>query len=123
MINIDINTENLLRKRIMRRVYFIWFAKKAAPYFLIESALFASFLYLIGHYVFVSKVLQYASQILANGSIDPIIWTGFAFHLFLKTQFIVQLSILGASAMIILIFRNFIISSAQLTLTRQETNL
>ena len=75
----------------MRRVYFIWFAKKIFPYLLIELTLFASFFYLIGRYVFVSKVLQYASQILANNSIDPAIWSVFALHVFFKTEFVVQL--------------------------------
>ncbi len=117
------NTNNLLCKRIMKRVYFIWFAKKIFPYLLIESALFASFLYLIGHYVFVSKVLQYASQILANNSIDPIVWGNFTFHVLLKTKLIVQLSVLGSLAMIILMFKNFITSFMQLTLAKEETKL
>ncbi|MEK9170970.1 MAG: hypothetical protein AAB789_01480 [Patescibacteria group bacterium] len=103
----------------MRRVYFIWFVKKIAPYFLIESALFAGFLYLIGHYVFVSKVLQYASQILANNSIDPTIWGGFALHVFFKTGHIVQLSILGSLIMTFLVFKNFVKSLTQLTLAKE----
>ncbi len=117
------NTNNLLRGRIMRRVYFIWFAKKIAPYFLIELAFFASFLYLIGHYVFVSKVLQYASQIFGNSSIDPVVWSAFALHLFFKTKLVVQLSVLGSLAMIVLIFKNFITSFIQLTLAKEETKL
>jgi len=107
----------------MRRVYFIWFVKKIFPYLLIELALFTGFLYLIGHYVFVSKVLQYASQILANNSIDPAIWSAFALHLFLKTKLIVQLSVLGSLAMVILVFKNFITSLTQLTLAKEETKL
>lgn len=116
------NTNNLLCKRIMKRVYFIWFTKKIAPYFLIELALFAGFLYLIGHYVFVSKVFQYASQILANNSIDPAIWSVFALHVFFKTGLVVQLAVLGSLAMIILMFKNFIISLTQLTLANGKPN-
>ena len=123
MINININSYNLLCQRIMKRVYFIWFAKKIAPYFLIELALFAGSLYLIGHYVFVSKVLEYVAQIWGNSSVDPIVWSGFAFRVFFKTRLIVQLSILGALAMTILIFKNFIISLMQLTLVKEETKL
>ena len=119
----NINTNNLLRQRIMKQIYFVWFAKKIFPYLLIESALFASFLYLIGHYVFVSKVLQYAGQILANNSIDPAIWSSFAWHIFFKTRLVVQLSVLGSLAMIILMFKNFIISLMQLTLAKEETKL
>ncbi len=119
----NINTNNLLCKRIMKRVYFIWFVKKMAPYFLIELTLFASFLYLIGHYVFVSKVLQYAGQILANNSVNPAVWSAFAWNTFIGTELIVQLSILGVLAMITLLFKNFITSFAQLTLSDTETNL
>ncbi len=117
------NTNNLLRKRIMKRVYFIWFAKKMVPYFLIELTLFASFLYLIGHYVFVSKVLQYASQILANNSVNPAVWSAFAWNTFIGTELIVQLSVLGVLAMLALLFKNFVTSFAQLTLSNTETNL
>ncbi|MBI4919845.1 hypothetical protein HY838_00945 [Candidatus Azambacteria bacterium] len=117
----NINNNNSIRERIMRRVYFIWFAKKIAPYILIESALFAGFVFLIGHYVFVSKVMQYAGQILANNSLNPEIWGAFAFNTFFKTRFVVQLSILGSLAMIILMFKNFILSLAQLTLAKEET--
>ena len=117
------NINNLLRKRIMKRVYFIWFAKKIFPYLLTELALFVGFLYFIGHYVFVSKVLQYTSQILANNSIDPTIWGVFVLHVFLKTEFVVQLAVLGSLAMIILMFKNFITSFMQLTLTKEETKL
>lgn len=115
----NINTNNLLCQRIMKRVYFIWFAKKIFPYLLIELALFASFLYLIGHYVFVSKVLQYAGQILANNSIDPAIWSAFAWHIFFKTELVVQLSVLGSLVVIILMFKNFITSLIQLTLAKE----
>ena len=119
----NINTNNLFRKRIMRRVCFIWFAKKIFPYLLIELTLFVSFLYLIGHYVFVSKVLQYAGQILANNSIDPAIWSAFALHIFFKTRLVVQLAVLGSLAMTILVFKNFITSLVQLTLAKEETKL
>jgi len=123
MTNTNININNSLHKKIMRRVYFIWFVKKMAPYVLAELALFAGSLYLIGHYVFVSKVMQYASQIWGNSSIDPVVWSGFAFHLFFKTKLIVQLSVLGSLAMIILMSKNFITSLIQLTLAKEETKL
>ena len=117
------NTNNLLCQRIMRRVYFIWFAKKIFPYLLIELTLLAGFLYLIGYYVFVAKVLQYAGQILANNSIDLAIWSAFALHIFFKTKLVVQLSILGSLVVTILMFKNFITSFMQLNLSKEETKL
>ena len=117
------NTNNSLRERIMNRIYFIWFAKKIFPYLLIELTLFVSFLYLISHYVFVSQVLRYAGQILANNSVNPVVWSAFAWNTFIGTELIVQLSVLGVLAMIVLLFKNFITSFAQLALSNTETNL
>ncbi len=113
----------MLCGRIMRRVYFIWFVKKVAPYFLAEFSLFAVFAYLISNNVFVSKVLEYASQILANNSVDPFVWSSFAWNTFMGTEIIVQLSVLGVLAMVVLLFKNFITSFAQLTSPNIETNL
>ena len=123
MTSIDINTTNSLRKRIMRRVYFIWFMKRVAPYVLVELALFASSLFIIGHYVFVSKVVQYAGQIFGNSSVDPVVWANFVFHIFFKTRFIVQLSILGSLAMLVLVVKNFTSSLMQLALAGEETKM
>lgn len=117
------STNNLLGQRIMRWVYFIWFSKKIFPYLLIELTLLFSFLYLIGHYVFVSKVLQYAAQILANNSINPTAWGVFTWHIFFKTRLVVQLSVLGFLAVTILMFKNFITSFIQLILVKEETKL
>jgi len=117
------NNNHSLCKRIMRRVYFIWFAKKVAPYVLIELALFIGFLNLIGHNVFVSKVMQYAGQILANSSIDPMVWANFVLNTFLGTELIIQLAVLGSLAMMVLVFKNFITSLTQLALAREETKM
>lgn len=114
---------NALCDRIMKRVYFIWFVKKVAPYFIAEFSLFVGFAYLIGKNVFVSKVLQYASQILANNSVSPIVWSAFAWRTFFGTELIVQLSVLGVLAMVVLLFKNFITSFTQLSLSNAETNL
>ena len=101
----------------------IWFGRKVLPYLSIEILFFAGFMFLIGRYVFVAKVLEYASQIFANNSINPAIWTSFALHIFLKTKLIVQLSVLGSLTMIILLFKNFIISILQFILAKDETRL
>ena len=119
----NIKNNNTLCDRIMKRVYFIWFVKKVAPYFIAEFSLFIGFTYLIGKNVFVSKVLQYASQILANSSINPAIWSAFTWNTFMGTEFIVQLSVLGVLAMVFLLFKNLITSFTQLTLSNTETNL
>ena len=119
----NIKNSNALCDRIMGRVYFIWFIKKVVPYFIAELSLFVCFAYLISSNVFVSKVLEYASQILANNSVDPIVWSAFAWNAFIGTELIVQLSVLGILAMVALLFKNFITSFTQLALSNSETNL
>ena len=113
----------MLEKRIMRRVYSIWFIKKAMPRFVAELAMFSVFAFLIARYVFVSKVVQYADQIFANNSFNPMIWSNFAFRTFINTEFIVQLSILGSLIAIVFAFKTFITSLVQLNLAKDETNL
>jgi len=118
-----INDNNLLCKRFMRRVYFIWFMKKVAPFVLMELAFFISSIYLINYSVSLDKVLLYMSQILAVNSLDPIVWTGFVFHVFFKTHLIVQASVIGALAMAILILRSVVMSMAHLAWAKEETKL
>ena len=116
-------TDNLLNKRIMKRVYSIWFAKKVIPYFLAELSLFVGFVYLIAHFVYISQVLRYADQILANNSVNPVVWFNFMSNTFLQTEFIVQLSVLGSLLAIVFAFRTFIMSLVQLNIAKEETNL
>jgi len=113
------NNNQNLKAKIMRKVYLIWFAKKITPYVLIELAFFAGFITLIRQHVYITKVILYADQILANHSIDPVVWANFIFHIFMKTGFIVQLSVLGSLTMIILMFRNFVASLIQLSLAKE----
>lgn len=57
---------NDLKKRIMRRVYAIWLAKKALPVFIIELPLLILFVAKIKEMVFWAKVLENASGAAAN---------------------------------------------------------
>lgn len=63
-----INKMSNLRKRVMRRVYTIWFAKKTLPIFLIELPLFILFIAKIREMVFWTKVLENAANAAANMS-------------------------------------------------------
>ncbi len=107
----------------MRRVYFIWFSKRILPHILFEGLVFVAFMYLIGQYVFVAKVMQYASLVLANKSEYPMTLASFAFDIFLRTRPIVQISVLGSIAMFAFISKNFISSIIQFAHTKNETNL
>lgn len=120
MIN-TIKSKNQLQDRIMRRIYLIWFGKTIIPYIMIEGLVFSVFIYLIGQNVFVAKVMQYASLILANQSEYPITLTSFALDVFLRTKLIVQISVLGSLAMFALIFKNFIASIIQFAHAKSET--
>ncbi|MEK7087455.1 MAG: hypothetical protein AAB648_01225 [Patescibacteria group bacterium] len=117
-----IKSKNQLEGRIMRRIYFIWFGRTVLPYIIIEGLVFSVFIYLIGQYVFVAKVMQYASLVLANQSEYPITLTSFTLDIFLRTKLIVQISVLGSLTMFALVFKNLIASIIQLAHTKNETN-
>lgn len=121
MIN-TMKSKNQLQDRIMRRIYFIWFGRTIIPYIVIEGFIFSVFIYLIGQNVFVAKVMQYASLVLANQSEYPITLISFAIDIFLRTKLIVQISVLGSLAMFALIFKNFIASIIQFAHAKNETN-
>lgn len=115
--------KNQLSDRIMRRVYFIWFSKRILPHIIFEGIVFIIFMYLIGQNVFVAKVMQYASLVLANQSEYPMTLASFTFDVFLRTRPIVQISVLGSLIMFFLISKNFIASIIQFAHAKDETNL
>lgn len=110
-----------VKNRIMRRVYFIWFGREVLPYLAIETAIFAGFMYFLGQQVYMARVLEYSTSVLSNNMGHPFIFLSFALDLFLRTQFGVQISILGSLAMVFFLFRNIIGSAVQLVLAK-ETN-
>ncbi len=111
-----------LKTKIMRKVYFIWFGRKVLPYIAIETAVFAFFMYLIGHNVYVARVIEYVAPVLAVDIAHPQAFLSFALGIFIKTRFVVQLSVLGSLLMTALLFKNIIASVVQLALSK-ETNL
>ena len=112
-----------LKTKVMRRVYLIWFGRKVLPYVVVEIAVFAGFMYLLGSQVYVARVMEYAVSIFSNNMTHPTVFASFAVDLFLRTRVGVQLSILGAMAMIFFLYRNIIASAVQLALAKSETEL
>lgn len=110
-----------LKTKIMRRVYLIWFGRKVLPYVAVQIAAFAVFIYLLGEQVYVAKVVEYASSILFNNMAHPTVFASFAADLFLRTRLGVQLSVIGALAMVFFLFRNVIGAAVQLALAKGET--
>lgn len=108
-----------LKTKIMRKVYLIWFGRKVLPYIVLETAAFAGFVYFLGKQIYVARVMEYATSILSNNMAHPTVFASFTFDLFLRTHFGVQLSIIGALAMVFFLFRTIIGSAAQLLLTRE----
>jgi len=115
------NKKNNLKTKIMRRVYFIWFGRKVLPYIAVEMAAFAGFVYFLGEQVYMARVMEYTTSVLSNNIAHPTVFMSFAVDLFLRTRLGVQLSILGAMAMVFFLFRNIIGSAVQLALARNET--
>ncbi|MDO8743260.1 MAG: hypothetical protein Q7J30_01735 [Candidatus Azambacteria bacterium] len=111
-----------LKTKIMRRVYLIWFGRKVLPYIAFETAAFAGFMYFLSEQVYMARVMEYATSVLSNNMAHPTVFASFAVDLFLRTRFGVQISILGAMAMVFFLFRNIIGSAVQLALAK-ETKL
>lgn len=105
----------------MRRVYLIWFGRKVLPYLVLETIGFTGFMYFLGEQVYVAKVLEYSTSVLSANMAHPAVFISFAIDLFLRTRLGVQLSVLGAMAMVFFLLRNIISSAVQLTLTKSET--
>lgn len=105
----------------MRRVYFIWFGREVLPYLALEIAAFAGFMYFLGQQVYVARVLEYSTSVLSNNIGHPFVFLSFALNLFLRTQFGVQISIMGSLTMVFFLFHNLISSAVQLMLAK-ETN-
>lgn len=110
-----------VKNRVMRRVYFIWFGREVLPYLAVEMAIFTGFVYFLGQQVYMARVLEYSTSVLSNNMGHPFVFLSFALNLFLRTQFGVQISIIGSLAMVFFLFRNIISSAVQIMLTK-ETN-
>ena len=121
-MTMNIKSKNQLSGRIMRRVYFIWFSKRVLPYLAVEAVLFASFLYLIGQQVYVARVLEYTTSVLASNLAHPTVFASFTADLFIRTRIGVQISVIGSLAATFFFFRNVIGSAFQLA-TAKETKL
>lgn len=111
-----------LKTKIMHRVYFIWFSRKVLPYLAIEAMAFTAFLYLVGQQVYVARVLEYATSVLASNMAHPAVFASFAINLFISTQIGVQISIIGSLVAIFFLFRNLIHLTLQLAFAK-ETKL
>ena len=98
----------------MKRVYLIWFFKKALPYVLADFVVFAVFLYFIGQFVFVQVVLDNLSRLVFS---NPGGLTSYVLGALFDTGFAVQISLAGALAAGALGFKN--VFSA----FREETNI
>lgn len=113
--------KNNLKTKVMRKVYLIWFGRKVLPHIAVQVAAFAAFMYFLGRQVYVAKVMEYAATVLSDNMAHPMSFVSFAVGLFLRTRFGVQLSIIGAIAMIFFLFRSIIGSAVQLALANGET--
>lgn len=116
-----IKSNEKIKNKIMRRVYFIWFGREILPYLALEATAFVAFMYFIGQQVYMARVLEYSTSVLSANMAHPIVFLSFALDLFLRTHIGVQLSIIGSLSMIFFLFRDIIGSAVQLTLYR-ETN-
>ena|SRR3989338_1455031 len=110
-----------LKNKIMRRVYFIWFGREVLPYLAAEVLVFGAFLYMIGQYVYVANVLEYAATVLAKNMAHPLNFLAFSLDIFVRTKIIVQLSVIGSLLASLFLFKNFIKSIVQFKIVAEES--
>ncbi len=112
-LRINAEQSRSIKTNIMRRVYLIWFGREVLPYLAAEALVFGVFLHLIGQYVYVANVLQYAATVLAKNMAHPLNFLAFSLDIFVRTKIIVQISVLGSLFAFFFLFKDFIKSVVQ----------
>lgn len=109
-----------IQNRVMKRVYFIWFFRRILPYVALEVLIFGVFLYFVGEHAFVRVIVDNSIQkmLFSPNSLLP-----YVFDAALNTKLVVQVSLLGALAAMLLAFRNVLYAFIQLNVFKEETNL
>jgi len=109
-----------IQNQVMRKVYFIWFFKKVLPYALADVFVFGMFLYLVGKYTFVRVVMENFIRILLS---SPESLMSYLADAAFNAQFVVLMSLVGASIASVLAFKNVFTLFVQLGVFKEETNL
>lgn len=116
----SIKFENPMQAQIMRQVYLVWFFKKALPFVLLEGLILFILLNQVARYVFVEKVLEGFVKIFFS---NPFEFLAFFGKTFLKTKTIVQISLIGSSALALILSKNILQCVIQFHLVKNETRL
>ena len=104
----------------MKKVYFIWFVRRVAPYVLAEIFVFGVFIYLVGEYTFVRVIIENLTRMTLS---SPATLLPYIIDAALKTKLVVHISLFGATIATILAFRNVLYAFIQLRVFKEETNL
>lgn len=88
----------------MRRIYMIWFIRRALPMLSLEAGVITFVLYSIANQVFVNNVLRNA--VAHTFSRSPVMLADFFFHAFLNTEFIIQFFLVAFGIFGILLFKD-----------------
>lgn len=84
----------MLKQRIMRRVYAIWFVKQVLPWLVLHGVLMATVLYTLAERVFINHMLQNAA--LHTFARSPSMFAYYFFRAFLNTEILVQILVVGS---------------------------
>lgn len=107
-----------LIKRVMRRVYAIWFLKKAVPVLVLEVSLLIFALTQFAKHVFVANVLR---NIAASGT-HPGPLTQFLFDAFVSASAIIELMIILGVIAVIALFWSIGVSIQKARASSDERN-
>jgi len=105
-----------LKKKIMRRVYAIWFFKKITSPFALELISFAALLLWMTVYVSLSNVLNNVPSISS-----PFPAANFFISAFYETEMIVKIILIGMLALLIFLMKDLRITILRLLFRKKET--
>jgi hypothetical protein len=105
MNNQNITVQQLLKNRILWRIYLLWFLRRIVPLIILQVAVFVLALQLFAKNVFVSKIFQNVSVVAGAGYLNVL---KYAFAAFLNTRPLTQAVILLILGVVALLLRDFI---------------
>lgn len=83
---------NILKNKIIWKVYFIWLFKRIIPLFVLELIFLTLVFYFLGKLVFVQKVFENA---FFSSAQNPLLVASYMFKAFLSTSLVKKIIVLG----------------------------
>ena len=98
------NTINILKSRILWKVYLNWFFKRILPLVVLEVLFLGTAAYLLAKYIFVGQIVNNTLLVIANNPLSAIYFLAWAF---IKTHLLNKLIIIFLLSLGALFLRDF----------------